>query len=394
MARKTTTQTEKLDQDEHAAEASLETVAVAQGTDIVEYQPHEAAIVDIEQRFANVVFDVSTAEGLTDAKNARRTIREVRYALQTTTKDVLVPYQDAVKQAQARVNQVKEFGATLGERVLAVEDPVDQVIKNEEKRQKAEKERIAQAERERVEKIQNRITHFRTVAASYAARSAADIAEVLERVKMWVILPEEYAEFEGEATIARDNAIEQLDTLHRSAAAREESEAKLREQQEAFEKQQQELEELRRKNQEEQDRRDQEARQRLADQQAELDRQRQELQRQQDDQRRQDQEREDQHRRDQEELARLRAQAAAPVATTAPVQAAVTAPVPSAHIHQAPDVAASPAVTQAAPEPAAVAEFVATEEDGPSAQEIVEVVAMSFDMSEDAARALLKATQF
>jgi len=228
-----------------------------------------------------VVFDVSTAEGLTDAKNARRTIREVRYALQTTTKDVLVPYQDAVKQAQARVNQVKEFGATLGERVLAVEDPVDQVIKNEEKRQKDEKERIAQVERERVEKIQNRITHFRTVAAAYAARSAADIAEVLERVKLSVILPEEYAEFEGEATIARDNAIEQLDTLHRSAAAREESEAKLREQQAAFEKQQQELEELRRKNQEEQDRRDQEARQRLADEQAELDRQRQELQRQQ-----------------------------------------------------------------------------------------------------------------
>lgn len=343
-------------------------------TDIAEYRPHEEQIVRLETSYAKLVVDCSTSEGLANAKEVRVDIRDVRYALANTTKTALVPYQQKVKEAQARVNQVKEFGEALKDRVLAIEAPVDEAIKAEEKRvadAKAERERI---EAERVEAIRAKITRFSSVAAAYASRSAADVANVLLNVKESVILPEEYAEFEAEGTIARDNAIEQLETLHRSAVEREEAAAKLA-------AQQKELDELREKQriadehaEKERQRVAAEDRQRIADQQAELNRQREQLQRDQDAQRLKD----EQNQRDQEELARLRAQAAAP----APIIAAV-APLIEEKVEVAPINT-----------PAIAAEFDDVTTTAPAVEDIVEVVALGFDVSVDTARAWLRAIRF
>ena len=352
-------------------------------TDIAEYRPHEEQIVRLETTYSNLVVDCSTSEGLANAKEVRVDIRDVRYALANTTKTALVPYQQKVKEAQTRVNQVKEFGETLKDRVLAIETPVDEAIKAEEKRvadAKAERERV---EAERVEAIRAKITRFSSVAAAYASRSAADIATVLESVKVSVILPEEYAEFEAEGTIARDNAIEQLETLHRAAVEREEAAAKLL-------AQQKELDELREKQriadaeaEELRKQRAEEDRLRLKKQQDELDQQRRDMEAQQ----RQQREREAQYQRDQEELARLRAQATAPtpaatvVHTTAPAVAVVAAP-----------VVADPAPV-AATAPTAAAD-VAIDPNMPTADEVIEVVAMSWCVSNDEAAAWLRTLSF
>lgn len=343
-------------------------------TDIAEYRPHEEQIVRLETSYAKLVVDCSTSEGLANAKEVRVDIRDVRYALANTTKTALVPYQQKVKEAQARVNQVKEFGEALKDRVLAIEAPIDEAIKAEEKRvadAKAERERI---EAERVEAIRAKITRFSSVAAAYASRSASDVASVLQNVKESVILPEEYAEFEAEGTIARDNAIEQLETLHRAAVGREEAAAKLA-------AQQKELDELREKQriadenaEKERQRIAAEDRQRIADQQAELNRQREQLQRDQDAQRLKD----EQNQRDQEELARLRAQAAAP----APTIAAVTPLVEE-------KVEVAPANTQAI-----AAEFDDETTTAPPVEDIVEVVALGFDVNIDTARSWLRAIRF
>lgn len=344
-------------------------------TDIAEYRPHEEQIVRLETTYGKLVVDCSTSEGLANAKEVRVDIRDVRYALANTTKTALAPYQQAVKDAQARVNQVKEFGETLKDRVLAIETPVDEAIKAEEKRvadAKAERERI---EAERVEAIRAKITRFSSVAAAYASRSATDVASVLQNVKDSVILPEEYGEFEAEGTIARDNAIEQLETLHRAAVDREEAAAKLL-------AQQKELDELREKQRiadaeadELRRQRAEEDRQRLKKQQDELDQQRRDMEAQQ----RQQRERDAQYQRDQEELARLRAQAAAP----APAVAVVAAP-----------VITDPAqAVVAAVDPApAVDEF--ADSSIPSASEVIEVVALAFCVTNEEASAWLRAMSF
>ncbi len=354
-------------------------------TDIAEYRPHEEQIVRLETTYAKLVVDCSTSDGLASAKEVRVDIRDVRYALDKTTKTALVPYQQKVKEAQARVNQVKEFGETLKSRVLAIEEPVDEAIKAEEKRiadAKAERERV---EAERVEAIRAKITRFSSVAAAYASRSAADVATVLQSVKESVILPEEYAEFEAEGTIARDNAIEQLESLHKSAVDREEAAAKLL-------AQQKELDELREKQriadaeaEELRKQRAEEDRLRLKKQQDELDQQRRDMEEQQrkqreqqEEQQRQQRERDAQYQRDQEELARLRAQAAAPV----PV-AATSAVVIEEKAEPAPLVVKAQAI-----------EAIDADTTTPPADDIVEVVALGFDVDIDTARAWLRATSF
>ena len=354
-------------------------------TDIAEYQPHEEQIVRLETTYAKLVVDCSTSEGLANAKEVRVDIRDVRYALANTTKTALVPYQQKVKDAQARVNQVKEFGEALKDRVLAIEAPVDEAIKAEEKRvadAKAERERV---EAERVEAIRTKITRFSSVAAAYASRSAADVAAILQGVKESVILPEEYAEFEAEGTIARDNAIDQLETLHKSAVEREEAAAKLL-------AQQKELDELREKQriadaeaEEFRKQRAEEDRQRLKKQQDDLDQQRRDMEaqqrqqrEQQEEQQRQQRERDAQYQRDQEELARLRAQAAAPATATSVATPAITEKVEVASISEHAIAAESDDVTTTAP----------------SVDDIVEVVALGFDVDLGTARAWLKAIRF
>lgn len=374
-----------------ATTAVVPTVAV---TDIAEYQPHEEQIVRLETTYAKLVVDCSSPEGLASAKEVRVDIRDVRYALANTTKTALVPYQQAVKDAQARVNQVKEFGETLKDRVLAIEAPIDEAIKAEEKRvadAKAERERI---ERERVEGIQLKISHFRNVVPAYASRTAAEIAPMLERVKASVILPDEYGEFEADATIARDNAIEQLDVLHSAAVERESAAQKLADQQ-------RELDELREKQKKADDearvlreQREEEDRKRLKKQQDELDQQRRDLEeqqrqqrQQQEEQRQQQQKRDEQYQRDQEELARLRAAAATPApvaAVAAPVVApAALAPVAASSVEVAPIAAHT-----------AIAEADDATTDAPAVDDIVEAVALTFEVSPETALAWLRAIRF
>ena len=367
---------------EDAQNSVVPSVAV---TDIAEYRPHEEQIVRLETTYAKLVVDCSTSDGLANAKEVRVDIRDVRYALANTTKTALIPYQQKVKDAQARVNQVKEFGEALKDRVLAIEAPVDEAIKAEEKRvadAKAERERI---EAERVEAIRAKITRFSSVAAAYASRSAADVANILQGVKESVILPEEYAEFEAEGTIARDNAIEQLETLHKSAVEREEAAAKLL-------AQQKELDELREKQriadaeaEELRKQRAEEDRQRLKKQQDDLDQQRRDMEaqqrqqrEQQEEQQRQQRERDAQYQRDQEELARLRAQAATPVPVIVSAAPLIEG-----------QVEVTPVSTKAI---AAEVDDVTTT--APSVEDIVEVVALGFDVGLDTARAWLRAIRF
>lgn len=343
-------------------------------TDIAEYRPHEEQIVRLETTYAKLVVDCSTSEGLANAKEVRVDIRDVRYALANTTKTALVPYQQKVKEAQARVNQVKEFGETLRARVLVLEEPIDEAIKAEEKRvadAKAERERL---EQERIEAIREKINRFSSVAAAYASRSAANVAGILQGVKESVILPEEYGEFEAEGTIARDNAIEQLEALHKAAIDREEAAAKLL-------AQQKELDELREKQrladakaEELRKQRAEEDRLRLKKQQDELDQQRRDMEEQQ----RQQRERDAQYQRDQEELARLRAQAAAPAPVIATAPASIEAKAEVAPVSSQANSAEQDDLTTTAP----------------AVDDIVEVVALGFDVDLETARAWLRAIRF
>lgn len=99
---------------------------------------------------------------------------------------------------------------------------------------------------------------------------------------------------------------------------------------------------------------------------------------QQEEQQRQQRERDAQYQRDQEELAHLRAQAAAPSTITAAVEPVIAEKVDVAHVSTDAVTAESDDVTTTAP----------------SVEDIVEVVALGFDVDLNTARAWLRAIRF
>src|SRR5450830_517444 len=85
-------------------------------TDIAEYRPHEEQIVRLETTYAKLVVDCSTSEGLASAKEVRVDIRDVRYALDKTTKTALVPYQQRSK--KLRLASIKSRSSAKRSRLV------------------------------------------------------------------------------------------------------------------------------------------------------------------------------------------------------------------------------------------------------------------------------------
>lgn len=336
-------------------------VAGAEASSIAEFNPFLAELERLTKEYGAVVYDVSKPEDFENAKKARRDIRDVRYAAQKAAAEILKPYQQKVKEAQEKVRDAKAIGEGLIEKVLLLETPIDDQIKAEEKRVSDEKERLAAIEADRINGIQTKISRFRNVSVEFGGSNAVDLAAALERVKAATITEEAYGEFEGEATIARDSAITQLETLHTLAVARE-AEA------ERVDRERRELEELREKNriteenaQRERDQRAKEDRERLAKQQAELDREREEMAA--------------EKKRLADEKAELNAARQTLAAAPAPVAvAALVEPAASAVVEQS-----APAEDPASPIPGA-----------PTFEAIAEVVALGFDVDMDTAKAWLR----
>lgn len=181
-----------------------------QDTVIAEFKPLKVQVLSITSKYQGQVFDVTTGNGISDARAARAEIRDLRYAIQKTIKAMLPTYQQAVKDAQAKVNEVKAYGQGFIEQVMAVEEPIDEQIKAEEQRKADIKAEKARKEQERIDKIQSKIQSFRNASTMTAGKSAAEIESLLDRVGNAEVEDDVYQEFTDDAIAAKDDAIEAL----------------------------------------------------------------------------------------------------------------------------------------------------------------------------------------
>lgn len=163
-----------------AAEAKPTATALALlevTNNIAEFDSVEAGLQAIEKKYGGVMFDVETPKGFAAAKEARAEVRKPRYAVQK-----------AVENAKAPLNTLKAAiklrGDDIIKRIAAVEDPIDQQVKAEEKRRTEEKERL---ERE---------------AAQKKAEIDGAILEITSRVEACIDQP---ADFIGETILWLDN---------------------------------------------------------------------------------------------------------------------------------------------------------------------------------------------
>lgn len=125
-------------------------------TSIVEYSKTAAALADLNERYKDVLFDVTTKEGMAAAIKGRAEIRGYRVTLEKTRVEIKAP---ALKRTQEIDSEARRIEGAL----LALEEPIDDQIKADARRKAAEAEAAAKAEADRL-------------AAEEAARKAAEEA--------------------------------------------------------------------------------------------------------------------------------------------------------------------------------------------------------------------------
>ena len=218
-------------------------------TSIAEYSKTAAALAELRQSFAGIVYDFTKAGEMGRALKDRARVRGYRLDLETVRVEIKKPALEKCRMIDAEAARIR------GE-LEALEDPIDQQIKREEKRKQEEQLAKERAEAERVASIQGRITDINARAADAVGLAPAEIAKRLEDARALEI-GEAFGEYRETAAAAKRKAVATLEQLHAGAIAQAEAAERTRlariEEEERLARERAELE-ARRKEQEEAER--------------------------------------------------------------------------------------------------------------------------------------------
>ena len=291
------------------ADEVVDRAEIKDGAVLVEYSRTAAALADLQARYKGAEFDLTTTAGDKAARAARLELKTLRTSLEAKRQEFKAPALEFGRRIDAEAKR-------LTTEILALESPIDQQIKADEERREAERAARAEAERQRVAAIRQRIDNMQALVNRCAGADSATIAARVGLLQS-IAIDDTFAEFSGEAEMCKTSALAQLSELHAASVAAEQEAARikaeqeaeaarlaaeraeqqriaaeqaeqarvLREQQEALQAQQlaaqQEIERQQAEAQAQRDEADRQARERLAAEQRRLDEQRAELERQQ-----------------------------------------------------------------------------------------------------------------
>jgi len=154
---------------------------------IQEYTKTSAAIAILRDKHSGP-FDVTTTKGMSVAKEARAEIRGYRVALEKLRVELKAPALERTRLIDA---EAKRITAEL----LAIEEPIDQQIKAEEKRKEEEKAAKARAEAARLASINAKISVIRNQVAAVANQTSTIIKEELDKMMALELTEAEFQEF-------------------------------------------------------------------------------------------------------------------------------------------------------------------------------------------------------
>lgn len=187
--------------------AAVELIPAAEtGTKIAEYSRTAAALADLSARFADARFDVATTAGMKAATVARAEIRGYRTSLENLRKELKAP---ALERSRLIDAEAKRITVELE----ALELPIDAQIKAEESRKEAEKAAKVEALRLAAEALRIRLDAIRTAPVVCIGMAAGDIAGELRKLESLDLsdIPEDQVRtFDA----ARQVAIDQLRALY------------------------------------------------------------------------------------------------------------------------------------------------------------------------------------
>ena len=200
-------------------------------TKIAEYTQTAAALAELRQRMAGVVYDITTTKGFEAAKKDRAELRTLRTGLEAKRKAIKEPALEHCRLIDAEAKRITV-------EIESLEDPIDKQIKAEEARKEAEKQAKLQAEQARVAGINARINGFQTLCVSAATMSSAEIQATLAKFEAEPVEVDVYEEY---LALAQQKKAEAVAHLYRLVEAVKQREAEAAER----ERERQELAELR-----------------------------------------------------------------------------------------------------------------------------------------------------
>ena len=198
----------------------MTTATEAPTSALAEYSPTAAALADLRQRFAGVVWDVTTTKGNNEARAARLELVKLRTGLEAKRKELKAP-------ALERSRLIDAEAARITSEIVALEKPIDEQIKADEARREAEREAKRQAEARRVQAIADRINAIRALAVLPAGTKAADIAAGIEHAEGLELFDADFEEQLPAAERARSEVLAKLQALHAAAVEHEAEQARI-----------------------------------------------------------------------------------------------------------------------------------------------------------------------
>jgi colicin import membrane protein len=178
-------------------------------TPIAEYQPTAVALADLNTKYKDAVFPVTTTKGMTQAKEARAELRGLRVKLEATRKEIKEP---ALRRCQQIDSEAKRITAELS----SLEDPIDKQIKAEEQRKEDEKRAREEAERQRVAAIHAAIAAFGEEAGKMVGQPSNLIRTRIDRMRDAELSTDVFQEFAVQAAAAKAQSLEAMQgTLER-----------------------------------------------------------------------------------------------------------------------------------------------------------------------------------
>ncbi len=181
---------------------------------ITEYNQTAAILDELAKRYANVVFPVTTKDGMKDAKDVRSKLVKLRTGLEAVRKEIKEP---ALRRTQAIDAEAKAITAAIRQ----IEEPIDAQIKAEEQRIEAEKAAKEAAEKARVDEIQTKIEAIKRLPMEIAYETSEAIQTEVDALYAFAPDAADFAEFVDLAVIARGEALTALVQLHSKVQARE-----------------------------------------------------------------------------------------------------------------------------------------------------------------------------
>jgi hypothetical protein len=204
--------------DDPAVEVASELVDRAEIKDghvIVDFSRTQAGLATLKAKYSGPVPDVTTRDGMEQAKAGRREMVALRTALEDRRKALKAPALDFGR-------KIDTAASALVAQIRDLEEPYDSAIKAEESRKEEARLAKVRAEEQRIREHEAGLAGIKETPARYLSAPSADIRRCIEQLEAPEFLDHRvWEEYEPAAREATRVALEQLRQHLVNAEARE-----------------------------------------------------------------------------------------------------------------------------------------------------------------------------